>query len=284
VKTTTVPGHIQSRQDCIYTTQNSVAVDRPLNEMLPPHCFDASRRTAGDNETEVHTTVNPQVYAAKVVHEAAMMTSLNASWTVPNSPSTWYGFGYVNYFWPGFKAKQPVIGFPVLQPVLQYGQNGAAWEVQSWFVSQQGHGAASANAPAIQDVISGDIIDSYMIFNKATRYWTVYAENRRNKQFSNLTISLEAAGNTTYEYGMFVYENILTPKACNQLPADVDGVTFFDISLNAETKVNWTTTYGRTDCDFKVDINASTSAVHMSWSNVGAAAHVPDPSERDAFL
>jgi hypothetical protein len=26
------------------------------------------------------------------------------------------------------------MGYPVLQPVLQYGQHGGFWELQSWFV------------------------------------------------------------------------------------------------------------------------------------------------------
>jgi hypothetical protein len=26
------------------------------------------------------------------------------------------------------------MGYPVLQPVLQYGQQGGSWELQSWFV------------------------------------------------------------------------------------------------------------------------------------------------------
>lgn len=46
--------------------------------------------------------------------------------------------GQVDYFWPGFKSGEPEMGLPVLQPVLQYGQHGAAWELQSWFV----HGGA----------------------------------------------------------------------------------------------------------------------------------------------
>jgi hypothetical protein len=37
-------------------------------------------------------------------------------------------------FWPGFKSKQPEMGYPVLQPVLQFGERGPEWALQSWFV------------------------------------------------------------------------------------------------------------------------------------------------------
>ena len=79
-----------------------------------------------------------------------------ANWVVPKLPDVHRT--QVVYFWPGFKSKQPEMGLPVLQPVLQYGQHGAKWQLQSWFV----HGGA-VTAPAI-DVSPGDAITSYMTY------------------------------------------------------------------------------------------------------------------------
>ena len=35
---------------------------------------------------------------------------------------------------PGFKSEKPEMGYPVIQPVLQYGEHGREWQLQSWFV------------------------------------------------------------------------------------------------------------------------------------------------------
>ena len=37
-------------------------------------------------------------------------------------------------FRPGFKSEKPEMGYPVIQPVLQYGEHGHEWQLQSWFV------------------------------------------------------------------------------------------------------------------------------------------------------
>ena len=61
--------------------------------------------------------------------------SSGTDWVVPPLPKAHsYGRSQVVYFWPGFKASAPEMGYPVLQPVLQFGQHGSHWELQSWFV------------------------------------------------------------------------------------------------------------------------------------------------------
>ena len=50
-------------------------------------------------------------------------------------------------------------------PALQYGQHGAKWELQSWFV--WGNGGAAVTAPAI-DVSPGDELFSYMEYDEAS--------------------------------------------------------------------------------------------------------------------
>merc|ERR1712072_954495 len=87
-----------------------------------------------------------QCYDQKAyITESSEFTELNASFVVPPLPST--GVGQTVYLWPGFKATAPIIGRPVLQPVLQYGQTGGArWQLQSWAV---GIPSGSTTAPAI---------------------------------------------------------------------------------------------------------------------------------------
>jgi hypothetical protein len=115
----------------------------------------------------------------------------------------------VDYHWPGFKSEQPEMGYPVLQPVLQYGQtlparwqvsfnmststqhscgddmfNRLGWfQVQSWFV----HGGA-VTAPAIE-VSPGDSITSFMVFDVDTQTWTVSGTNLRTQESSVLVIT-----------------------------------------------------------------------------------------------
>ena len=78
-----------------------------------------------------------QIYAMNTAAEKeSYWSSFTADWIVPELPSA--AKGQTVYFWPGFKSQEPVMGYPVLQPVLQYGQSGPHWELQSWFV----HGGA----------------------------------------------------------------------------------------------------------------------------------------------
>ena len=80
-------------------------------------------------------------------------------------------------------------------------------------------------------MIEGDEIITSMSFNNKTQMWTVTALNTRNHQDSTLRITKKAAANATYDYALFVFENILTPNACNQLPSS-GGITFTNISVD----------------------------------------------------
>ena len=85
------------------------------------------------------------------------------------------------------------MGLPVLQPVLQYGQHGAEWELQSWFV----HGGA-VTAPVLK-VSPGDEITSFMQFDNATKMWTVSGTDKTTGQTSELKISSAKIG-TQYKF------------------------------------------------------------------------------------
>jgi len=81
---------------------------------------------------------NLQIYASDVHQKAPdgkSFSILTADFVVPPLPLK--GKGQTVYFWPGFKSKAPEMGYPVIQPVLQYGEPGLAehkWQLQSWFV------------------------------------------------------------------------------------------------------------------------------------------------------
>ena len=92
-----------------------------------------------------------QIYAADVhLDSKDPLTSFTADWTVPPLPSSHSAFSrQVVYFWPGFKAMEPEMGYPVLQPVLQYGEHGPEWALQSWFVDAKDPRFPVVTAPAI---------------------------------------------------------------------------------------------------------------------------------------
>merc|ERR1712146_456246 len=131
---------------------------------------------------------------------AEPLTSFTADWTVPELPAS--RSGQTVYFWPGFKAKQPEMGLPVLQPVLQYGEHQSSWMLQSWFVDGNNPGRYPVvTAPAIP-VSPGDTITSYMN-RSADKLWTVSGTNVRTGKDSTLHVS----------------ENINVDTQCAKMPA-----------------------------------------------------------------
>merc|ERR1711924_181041 len=217
---------------------------------------------------------NIQIYASDVhVHSDEPLTSFYADWVVPKLPTDKGGlFGRpVIYFWPGFKAKQPEMGLPVLQPVLQYGERQSSWMLQSWFVDGNDMQYPVVTAPAIP-VSPGDTITSYM--NRSSdKTWTVSGTNVRTGKDSTLHISFKKAGNTEYDYAMLVNENVNVDTKCDKMPAgDATGrgsVTFTNVKVNGKVP-QWTTRTNckgnpRCDCDNSADVS-STGDVTLGWS------------------
>ena len=158
------------REGCIISVENGARVDGVAfaQDCSPPSV----------SRTE-------QIYAMNTAaQKPSYWSNFTADWVVPALPSK--ASGQVVYFWPGFKADEPVMGYPVLQPVLQYGQSGSHWELQSWFV----HGGA-VTAPAIR-VAPGDRLTSYMSFDAESDDWTVYGKDLDTGKESKLTISKRA--------------------------------------------------------------------------------------------
>lgn len=205
-----------------------------------------------------------QIYDLDVKYEPAnggLVTQMNTSWTAPALPVS--ARGQVVYFWPGFKSSQPVMGLPVLQPVLQYGQQGPFWMLQSWFV--WGNEGVSYTGPAIK-VSPGDIITSYMQYDSSSSTWTVYGLNTHTSQSSTLTISADKTGNSQFQWAMVVLETIMPEKQCKLLPGGQRTVTFTGIKVNNAVP-SWTTQEGLTDCNQTISVGDSGASVVMTWNN-----------------
>jgi len=254
-----VPGGHVVPKECIVEVPNGEHYDADKHEM-PANC-------------QVEQP-NIQIYASDVhLQSAEPLTSFYADWVVPKLPTQGGGIfsSQVVYFWPGFKAKQPEMGLPVLQPVLQYGEQGSKWMLQSWFVDGNDGSYPVVTAPAIE-VSPGDTITSYMN-RTGDKTWTVSGTNTRTGKDSTLQISFKKAGNTEYDYAMLVNENINVDTTCAKMPAgDATGrgsVTFTNIKVNGKVP-QWTTRTNckgntKCDCDNSADVS-TTGDVSLGWS------------------
>jgi len=205
-----------------------------------------------------------QVYAMDTEEPipGGVATAMNTSWNVPSLPVT--QGSQVVYFWPGFKSQQPVMGYPVLQPVLQYGQNGKrSWELQSWFV--WGNKGISYTGPAIA-VNVGDVLGSYMEYQAATKDWVCYGIDINTGKSSTLDATAVQTDGTTYNYAMLVLETIMPSTACNYYPANGNtGVTFTGVKVNGATP-NWVKQIAMTECSQTIT-STSGDKVQFTWTS-----------------
>jgi len=250
----TVPGGGLIDEKCVIQVPNGQVFDAKLHEpsagcsLVPP---------------------NVQIYASDVhLHSTEPLTSFTADWVVPPLPRQ--DIGQTVYFWPGFKARQPEMGLPVLQPVLQYGQRGGEWELQSWFVDAYEPSYPVVTAPAIS-VSPGHKITSYMSLSADSQTWTVYGENRNTGETSNLKISYSRSGNTDYDYAMLVNENINVDTQCSAMPDDSNQpgvITFTNVTVNGRVPT-WTTRAnckGNPQCDCDNSAVVDGDSVKLGWS------------------
>jgi hypothetical protein len=215
-----------------------------------------------------------QIYASDVhLKSEQPLSGFTADWVVPPLPRS--NFGQVVYFWPGFKSQQPEMGLPVLQPVLQYGQHGSQWELQSWFVDGNDPRYPVVTAPAIS-VKPGDKITSYMSLSEDGKTWTVSGTNLNSGKDTTLNIKYSSAGNTDYDYAMLVNENINVNSYCSRMPDDSaqPGVlTFTNVTVNG-AKPTWTTRANcagnpQCDCHNAAEV-ADNGDVSLKWSTASS--------------
>ncbi|GMH63912.1 hypothetical protein TL16_g03837 [Triparma laevis f. inornata] len=236
------------------SNKDVVSNDKML-AMLPEHCTDSAKDLQFGTQ---------QIYAqdAHLQNTAGLWTNFTGDWIVPPLPSS--HDGQVDYHWTGFKSSQPEMGYPVLQPVLQYGQTmQAKWQLQSWYV--WGNGGKAVTGPAV-DINEGDKLTTYMSFDDDSQTWTVYGKNEASGEESILTITKDALGcDCDFEWAMIVHETIGKKTGyCDDYPADSSGITYTNTRLDGEA-VDWTTRVQKTECGEAV--NVEDDKVEFTWKN-----------------
>lgn len=222
------------------------------------------------------TSPNPKVQCyAQMAHSSSSseFTQMNASFVVPPLPRS--HSGQTVYLWPGFKAIEPVMYKPVLQPVLQYYGSGG-WQLQSWGV---GIPAGTMTGPAI-DVSPGDLLTSYMELSGDT--WTIYGRNTRTNRESVLRLSKRQACNgCLYTHAVFVNENVMGRGQCDKYPANT-GIEFTEIVVNSKIDHNtqWDIQYpcGSPDCQQKIFASQDGRSIRLTWNGATPPAPSPAPS------
>jgi len=252
-----VPGGAWVHHSCIHEVANG-----ELTEF--PDCPHPVR--AADEWAPEGYTISPKVqcYDQKAyVTAEEEFTQLNASFVVPPLPRT--VVGQTVFLWPGFKGTEPIIGRPVLQPVLQsYG--GDNWQLQSWAV---GIPSGSMTGPRV-DVREGDLITSYMQLDGDV--WTVYGQNTRTGEASVLRLSHSQGGYQPYNNALFVSENVMARYHCDYYPANT-GIEFKDVVVNGKSGgVSWKAAYdcGSPDCQQKVIASADGTSVQLTWNGASS--------------
>ena len=232
--------------------------------------YDASSTKATlCNDTLAHANI--QIYAADVhMKTTEPLTNFTTDFVVPPLPSE--RSGQVVYFWPGFKASAPEMGYPVLQPVLQYGEHGGAWALQSWFVDAKDWRYPVVTAPAI-DVSPGDHITTFMSLSPDGQSWTVSGTNMASGEDTTLHIKYKRAGKTDYHYAMLVNENINVNTDCGRMPAS-SALVFTNVSVDGRkgSAVDWTTRANckgdpQCDCGNDANVDATSGDVTLSWKS-----------------
>jgi len=243
------PGGWKIHRECMFELPNGGHVDLPSVPQCP---YDAIAPAV-------------QIYAIDTYFQSTasggLVTQMNTSWITPALPVN--ASTQTVYFWPGFKSEQPVMNYPVLQPVLQYGQEGRYWMLQSWFV--WGAKGISYTAPAIA-INPQEGIDSYMLYDNATQTWTCYGINKVSGKTTNLQVTRAKIQDTDFQYAMLVLETIMPNTGyCNLYPGGDDQVVFTNVKVN-NAAVKWTTQVSEHDCNQAATVNTDGS-VTFSWVN-----------------
>jgi len=212
-----------------------------------------------------------QIYAADVHVKSSTspLRSFTAEFTVPPSPAATLYSGQHVFFWPGLKAEAPEMGYPVLQPVLQYDMRG--YTLQSWFVDAAHQTVVTAPAVA---VAPGDRISSHIDLSMDGSIWTVSGKNAASGQDSTLHI---ADCPVVFDHAMLVNENINVYDHCARMPASMSertSITFTNVAVNDERAL-WTTRARCAgnelcDCGNAADV-AANGDVTLSWRARGRA-------------
>eukprot|EP00928_Gymnodinium_smaydae_P037046 TRINITY_DN25788_c0_g1_i2.p1 TRINITY_DN25788_c0_g1~~TRINITY_DN25788_c0_g1_i2.p1 ORF type:complete len:297 (-),score=31.47 TRINITY_DN25788_c0_g1_i2:71-922(-) len=237
---------------CVTSVANGVVVDEGFD-------LDCDRELLTSNE---------QVYAMDAHTDGSVVfKQMNTSWIVPALPAK--SSHQTVFFWPGFKSQKPEPGYPVLQPVLQYGQRlgQSDWELQSWFVwAKRFPFPRSVTGPSIK-VSAGDHITSWIDFDQSSQIWTVYGRNDANGQESILKVSNSKVGKMDFSFAMQVLETVMpSAQYCSLYPPD-NRIEFSGIAANHGDDVNWIARAQKEDCHQQVTFTHKGDQVEFTWAS-----------------
>jgi hypothetical protein len=158
-------------------------------------------------------------YAAYTAPNEGTITLVNTTWVVPSNPSQKRGSNAPGW-WYGVQTTKG--DGALIQPILAYGYKGDVysifnacfdWTDQSWHTS-----------PETYTVEPGDVISSYVSFNKAANSYTMYIASKNTGKSISTDYKIERRQTAVESTVYFVLEH--QPQTCKAYPAD--GVCTFE--------------------------------------------------------
>ncbi len=207
--------------------------------------------------------------------------TFSAMWLVPDKPESTYTGNSLMFLWPGLEDSLGVL----LQPVLQYGYNGAGgrtyWSAASWYCDLTS--PSSVCGPATyMDVYPGDTLWGYVSASNCSGIlcdWTITTVDSTSKHKGR---SVFSATRVPYDFrighgGVVEIHNV---TSCAQFP--VTGVFFFDIAMSTKNgfrTAKWADSVNSTivpQCSFAV--TSSSTSANMYFNPVDFTTSISNDS------
>jgi hypothetical protein len=278
-----VPGALTS-PDCVHQIPSGATVDESdgptagditLNGKLIAHyntCAEASiptRHIADPGPTGNGWVEDSQWLLS--LKSGDNIDFLGGSWSVPSIPET---YGALIYLFNGI---QPSNGSWIMQPVLQFGDNGNFggdyWVLASWLVhSNTDYYVSSPVGVNPGDVIIGQTYQTGVSGNNL--YYLIYANDVSNGQDSTLSVKTWGLQWSQAFAGVLEAYNV---TSCSEYPSGSQGVDDFYKTTVAHgyPKLEWLTPAkfvgvqdnyfgkGGPFCSFKVDVSGGSSTLYF---------------------
>lgn len=195
--------------------------------------------------------------------------SLTAGWRVPNAPTGSYSGVQVFYSFPGL-----VDSTYILQPVIQYGNNGefggSYWTMSSWRCDNGSNCTHSTPITVYPgDSLIGTVVASSCLNGVCT--WTVTISN----QTRSTTSTRSFIDNDDYYVAVGGAIEIYNLTSCSQYP--VSGTFYSGIALHDRSSSQVTPSWGTTgqtypdpSCNFSISSSATTVRLYHNFSALAA--------------
>jgi hypothetical protein len=180
----------------------------------------------------------------------SQITKLSAKWTVPSNPSATGGLIYL------FPSIEPANGTAIVQPVLQWGNNGFfggnSWFLSNWLVRPDGTSVYTTPQPTS----AGHVIIGTMTrtAGSATR-WNIDFNDTTARQSTSMNTETKLTSWTAVQGGVLEVYNV---TSCKQLP-NSSSVNFINISA--------TSTSGSVTPAFKSEKHVSSCSTSVSTTS-----------------